>query len=167
MYVCHPYMIFLSEAGKSENGGTSLVKLLDRRITATFDKCRWSCSTMALMKCVVPMANDDIRSVGTLDCCKICLTAASMPSVTFGEVVAVFTPAMTHLLRSRTVVSTITASVFVPPTSTPIRKGNDAPMDPMFNVCKSVLFSSKEVSRKRTAHLPMKYKACFGRVGQY
>lgn len=55
-------------------------------------------------------------------------TAASMPSVTLGCVVGDFWAAIIDLVLSLTVVSTITASVFVPPTSTPMRYGKASGM---------------------------------------
>jgi hypothetical protein len=80
---------------------------------ATGSTCRRS--TMALVKWVVPIMTEAIALVSVPDCLRTLLIAVVMPLVT-SSVVGVFSFARTR--RS----SISTASVFVPPTSTPIRK---------------------------------------------
>lgn len=66
------------------------MKLLDRRIMATFESRRESFSTIALTKWVVPIVRHAMLLRSILDCSRTLRTAVSMPSVTFGDVVGVF-----------------------------------------------------------------------------
>src|SRR5438067_1964011 len=100
-------------SGQSQNGGNDALAGKPMRIAATRDKLR-RCTT-ALTKCVVPMTTPSIGPRATPAWRDNFASAATMPPVT-SSVVGVLTACTTRPSSSNT------ASVFVPPTSIPIRR---------------------------------------------
>jgi hypothetical protein len=121
-------MISFKAGGKSEKGGTCFVKGPQSRTIATVLNRRASASTTAFTKWVVPMATlrTSLRLTADLD--KTFSITAWIPDVT-STVVGVLLDAHTPRdSESVAAMSMIAASVFVPPTSTPMRYG------PLFRV---------------------------------
>ncbi len=108
-------MAWRKSSGQSTIGGRTLVAGKPSRTAATGVSRRRS--TIALVKCVVPIITVAMESGETPASAKTAWRAAVIPEVTSG-VVGV-------LCQARTFVPSIkTASVLVPPTSIPIRMGD-------------------------------------------
>ena len=99
-------------SGQSTKGGKAAVAGKPRRIAAVGSNRRRS--TTALVKCVVPIITPATSAVVVPDVVKTCRSAVVMPLVT-SSVVGVL------ILATTAVPSINTASVFVPPTSIPMR----------------------------------------------
>jgi hypothetical protein len=113
-YPTYPLIIFARAGGKSENGGTSRKKLLERRMIATLFSLRTSRSIAALMKCVVPTVTEAMSEVESLERVRTALTASSMPWVTSGEVGVLKWARRPRFEVCCCDLSMATASVFVP-----------------------------------------------------
>ena len=111
-----PWMTARSASGQSTIGRIASVAGAARRRMPTRHRCR--ASTRAFVKCVVPIITAAIAAGGVFERFRTSSIAPTMPLPTSAVVGDLW---LASTLRPRN----NTASVFVPPTSTPIRSTSD------------------------------------------